>query len=140
MSLKSLLSEARRRKQLQPGSENASTYNFEDKFEEFNPSETSELADVFSYSESFFFPHWKAAFAKLGGAPFPVGDESRETLEAVLHALMEQQGNARETLAFAETVLRLLRGVGNEAIALNILFFLLVLFPEVVITYSFLLF
>jgi hypothetical protein len=82
MSLKSLLTEARRKKQLQQG--DASAFNFENAFQEFAPDEV-ELSDVLSYSESSFFPKWKGSFEKLGGV-LNVADAAKlETLEGGLN-------------------------------------------------------
>jgi hypothetical protein len=77
MSLKSLLSEARRKKQAEGTS--SSGFNFEQPFVEFCPETKDELCDLFSYSEAALFSEWKAAFVALAGQLNVARANERET-------------------------------------------------------------
>ncbi len=128
MSLKSLLSEARRKKQLQsPG--NASHFNFDNAHSDSCPSLMWELSDVFSYSESFFFGKWQAA-ATARLAVEEAG--KRETLEGLLRQLM---GNTQTpaALAFFEPIVEHVssgQGVYELSLSLNVLSFIMLRFPD----------
>lgn len=143
MSLKSLLSEARRKRQ--SGADGSSSvFNFEHAFQDFSPDFASEMSDIFSYSEaSVLFGQCRASFARRNGTLCADEAAVRETQEAALHALLEHGDTARDTCVFAEPLLEMLllqeggggggkgkRGNGNDALALNIVLMLLALFPE----------
>ena len=126
MSLKSLLSEARRKKQLQTP-EGVSSFNFDNAFCDECPKDMWELSDVFSYSESYFFPKWhEAKVARL--AVEDVG--KRDTLEGLLRLLM---GNQQDTtlLRFFEPIVEQVAAglnVYELSLSLNVLCFLMMRF------------
>ncbi len=127
MSLKSLLSEARRKKQLQTP-EGVSSFNFDNAFCETCPGEMWELSDVFSYSESFFFPKWREA---RGARPAVEDVGKREALETLLRLLMDNQQDEGLLRFFEPVVEQVAAGlnVHELSLSLNVLSFLMLRFP-----------
>jgi hypothetical protein len=127
MSLKSLLSEARRKKQLQ-APEGVSSFNFDNAFSETCPNDMWELSDVFSYSESFFFPKWREA---RGGRLAVEDVGKRDTLESLLRVLMDNQQDATLLRFFEPIVEQVAAGLNvyELSLSLNVLSFLMLRFP-----------
>lgn len=146
-SIRSLLSLARQRKVQKDLEQKTPAFDFENVYQDEPSSSRWDFADVFSYSESFFFSRWKKSFGNVSwryagavfdrcvdGLFFVDQQQQVEHAEALLYMLMTEEHPVHVGIAI-EPLSQLLTERVDEhllSVVLNVLLFIVISHGEAI--------